>query len=1255
MWPPHLVKVVGGGSSEDARGRYDLQGHVHLRLVASLGNLALGDYTKTVHDFTMIHVIDKEGRSGPYWLSCSACDKVKENTGNGSKRRARFRDINQLKGHLIHQRKVYMCSLRLEGRKLFESWPPLEYKLPPEKTKCLPLQAIRLYVCIALLHKVRLQLKSRLEYIAPNVVVNDAFFTYNLFGLNQTLKANIIDSDEESLNDEDINEVTETIFEDGKDKNIGVEVSFGNLEIQSEDPFNLYPLLVKKKGENLKDTSNSASLKFPPGFTPSSEEEVWDDNHEGLEQSDAMNKGTESVGSGCTKKASSMHSGGSLLHMMDELIKETKMESIDLFDIKRCWGNFTFDYAHSNSVGNSGGILCVWDTNSFKKNNVTISDYFVMIRGDWISNGNKLLIISVYAPQELPEKQTLWDYIGHAIDSWKGEVIIMGDFNEVRYKNERFGSIFNVQGANAFNSFIGKAGLEEVPLGGCTFTWCHKSASKMSKLDRFLISESLLISCPNISAITLDRFLSDHRPILLRESSFDYGPTPFRFFHYWLEVDGFDKLVSDTWQEPLEVGPNHMLNLMNKLKNLKKKIRTWNKERQNSKSSKPTLLSDLAEVDQIIDKGNAPAEIIDKRIVIMQSLQELNKHKSMEMAQKAKIKWAIEGDENSKYFHGILNKQRSRSAIRGVLASGNWIENPILVKHEFLNHFKHRFERPNKTRPSITMNFPRHLNSVQQSDMEADVTTDEIKKAVWECGSDKSPGPDGFSFGFYRHFWYIIQEDVVAAVRHFFHSGTIPKGCNSSFIALIPKIPDAKMVKDFRPISLISSLYKIIAKILANRLVTVLRDLINELKKKQSFIFKIDFEKAFDSVRWDHLDENLVETGMFKGVALDSSTIISHMFYADDAVFVGQWDNSNIKTVTYALKCFEKASGLRINMGKSKIMGIAVNDEKVNQVAHRIGCGILKVPFTYLGSKVGGCMSRSQAWSDVIAKMNARLSKWKMKTLSIGGRLTLLKSVLGSMSIYHMSIFKVPMGILCKMESIRSRFFHGINKDGNKAVWVNWNKVLAAKVKGGLGVSSLYALNRALLFKWIWRFTTHKSSLWARVITAIHGIEGNIGSHSKKFRYKSLWRDIVSGMEDIKKQGADLRSFIHKKIGEFSVASVRKLIDDIRLPEVSSQSRWIKEVPIKVGDFVFMHDCTEFLVVACLVLGSIGPLVGLFLCACSISHGGSCECFCYSCGNELIEHLSVNAAVDIRVVSVGRMVDWGVQVGSSASYGYHFL
>ncbi|GJS44704.1 integrase, catalytic region, zinc finger, CCHC-type containing protein [Tanacetum coccineum] len=94
----------------------------------------------------------------------------------------------------------------------------------------------------------------------------------------------------------------------------------------------------------------------------------------------------------------------------------------------------------------------------------------------------------VYALQELSEKKSLRDYLCHVIDNWKGSVIIMGDFNEVRNKNERFKTIFNVHEANAFNSFISMANLEEVPLGGCSFTWCHRSASKMSKLDRFLMS-----------------------------------------------------------------------------------------------------------------------------------------------------------------------------------------------------------------------------------------------------------------------------------------------------------------------------------------------------------------------------------------------------------------------------------------------------------------------------------------------------------------------------------------------------------------------------------------------------------------------------------------------------------------------------------------------------------------------------------------------------------------------------------------------
>ncbi|GKB39756.1 RNA-directed DNA polymerase, eukaryota, reverse transcriptase zinc-binding domain protein [Tanacetum coccineum] len=108
------------------------------------------------------------------------------------------------------------------------------------------------------------------------------------------------------------------------------------------------------------------------------------------------------------------------------------------------------------------------------------------------------------------------------------------------------------------------------------------------------------------------------------------------------------------------------------------------------------------------------------------------------------------------------------------------------------------------------------------------------------------------------------------------------------------------------------------------------------------------------------------------------------MFYVDDVVFVGQWCDDNINTLVYVLECFFRASGLRINMSKSKIMGVNVGDDKIKAAASKLGCLILNTPFTYLGTKVGGNMSRVQAWTEIVDKVKSRLSKWKLKSLSIG-------------------------------------------------------------------------------------------------------------------------------------------------------------------------------------------------------------------------------------------------------------------------------
>ncbi|GKA59538.1 RNA-directed DNA polymerase, eukaryota, reverse transcriptase zinc-binding domain protein [Tanacetum coccineum] len=167
---------------------------------------------------------------------------------------------------------------------------------------------------------------------------------------------------------------------------------------------------------------------------------------------------------------------------------------------------------------------------------------------------------------------------------------------------------------------------------------------------------------------------------------------------------------------------------------------------------------------------------------------------------------------------------------------------------------------------------------------------------------------------------------------------------------------------------------------------------------------------------------------------------------------------------------------------------------------------------------------------EATSKVLSRLSRWKMKLLSIGGRLTLLKSVLGSMPIFHTSIFKVPSSILKSLESIRSRFFNGQDPKSNKASWVKWNKVLTPKDKGGLGVSSLFALNRGLMLKWVWRFYSQKCSLWTKVIKAIYGEDGNLNKDVSG-GVRTCWTSIVHEVRVLQGRGINVADYIRLKLG----------------------------------------------------------------------------------------------------------------------------
>ncbi|GKE93943.1 hypothetical protein Tco_1578798 [Tanacetum coccineum] len=169
-------------------------------------------------------------------------------------------------------------------------------------------------------------------------------------------------------------------------------------------------------------------------------------------------------------------------------------------------------------------------------------------------------------------------------------------------------------------------------------------------------------------------------------------------------MEEFNKLVEDAWNEAPVDESNAMSNMMKKLKYLKQKIRDWNKgNMKSSKNIKAKLKDDLKAVDDIIDNGGDNDEVVKLRMDVLKSIQDIDKIQSLDAAQKAKIKWSIEGDENSSFYHGVLNKKRSQLNIRGILVDGTWVDNPQRVKNEFLHHFSKRFDKPAANRASLPL------------------------------------------------------------------------------------------------------------------------------------------------------------------------------------------------------------------------------------------------------------------------------------------------------------------------------------------------------------------------------------------------------------------------------------------------------------------------------------------------------------------------------------------------------------------------
>lgn len=234
--------------------------------------------------------------------------------------------------------------------------------------------------------------------------------------------------------------------------------------------------------------------------------------------------------------------------------------------------------------------------------------------------------------------------------------------------------------------------------------------------------------------------------------------------------------------------------------------------------------------------------------------------------------------------------------------------------------------------------------------------------------------------------------------------------------------------------------------------------------------------------------KSAVEKGIFNGVKIPGNEpTLSHLFYVDDVLFVGEWSRTNLQNLARILNCFHISSGLKANFHKSKAYGLGVQNSEVLSWANLLGCEASSLPFKYLRVPVpvGANMNLIKIWKPIIDKYHSKFSLWKAKSLSFARRLNLIKSVLGNLPNY-LSLFVAPKGVIEKLEKTRRKFLWGGNEDKSKIHWISWDKIIKSKKEDRLVVRSIRAIG--LIVKRFWRLKTETSSLWNQVIRVMHNL-----------------------------------------------------------------------------------------------------------------------------------------------------------------------
>ena len=564
-------------------------------------------------------------------------------------------------------------------------------------------------------------------------------------------------------------------------------------------------------------------------------------------------------------------------------LQETKLSVVDDLLINSIWGNSSLGFSYQSSIGASGGLLTVWDCNVVDVWSTMSFPHVLVIKGRVLCTSQEFIIANVCAPCDTTAKQVLWDPLQiFMTNNGDTNLCLCGDFNSVRSSEERKGrgSFFRQHDSDIFNKLIDEGSLIDQSICGRLYTWYRGDEVSMSRLDRFLLSSNWCTEWPDCIQLANQRGLSNHVPLELYADVDSWGPRPFRMPKCWADYTGYEQFVREKWGSfSIERWGAYVLT--EKLKLIKGSLREWHQRHSQNLIGKCNTVKERMST---LDIKGETSTLDEEEVIELHDLS-VNLHSLLRVQtsmcwQQAQTKWLQEGDANTKFFNGLMSSRRRHNSIQLLQVDGAQVVGVQNIRSIVFNHFSSHFKRPDEVRPGVdNLNFCR-LSVLEEGSLTNLFILDEVKQAIWDCNSFKSPGPDGISFGFIKQFWNDLKDDFMCFISEFYRNGRLTKGINTTFIALIPKVSSPQRLNGFHPISLVGCMYKVLAKILANRLRAVIGSVVSDLQsafvkgkqildgilvaneavdearrlRKDMLLFKVNFEKAYDSVDLSYLD-----------------------------------------------------------------------------------------------------------------------------------------------------------------------------------------------------------------------------------------------------------------------------------------------------------------------------------------------------------------------------------------------------------------